>query len=177
MIGKIRMIFSNLKISILKKRGLKIGKNCNIQKECIIDPSHCWHIEIGNNVTLAPRVHILAHDASTKMHLNYTKIGNVVIEDRVFIGANSIILPGVKIGENSIIGSGSVVSKDIPRGSVAVGNPAKVICSTEDYLSKHKENMKNGILFDESYTRAKHVSSEKKEEMKNRIDGKVGYII
>ena len=59
-------------IDKLKKRGLKIGKNTTIMSGVIIDPSHCWHISIGNNVILAPRVHILAHDASTKLFLNHT---------------------------------------------------------------------------------------------------------
>ncbi len=53
----------------LKKNGLKVGENFDMQGGCIIDSSHCWHIQIGNNVTLAPRVHILAHDASTKNSL------------------------------------------------------------------------------------------------------------
>ena len=70
----------------LIKRGLKVGTNFSMQKECIIDDSHCSLITIGNNVTLAPRVHILAHDSSTKMFLGYTKIGKVTIEDKVFIG-------------------------------------------------------------------------------------------
>lgn len=50
----------------LIKMGLKVGENFNRQSGCIIDYAHCWLISIGNNVTLAPRVHILAHDASTK---------------------------------------------------------------------------------------------------------------
>ena len=161
----------------LKKRGLKIGENCNIQEQCIIDPSHYWHIEIGNDVTLAPRVHILAHDASTKIHLGYTKIGNVVIEDKVFVGASSIILPGVRIGENSIIGSGSIVTKDIPRNSVVAGNPARVICSVEEYIKKHRENITEDILFDESYTLRANISDTMKKEMKNKIEDKIGYVI
>ena len=63
----------------LKKAGLKVGKNFSMQEKCIIDKSHCWLITIGDDVTLAPRVHILAHDASTKRHLDYTKIGLVNI--------------------------------------------------------------------------------------------------
>ena len=47
--------------------------------ELILDPSHCWMIEIGDDVTMAPRVHVLCHDASTKVHLGYTKIGKVKI--------------------------------------------------------------------------------------------------
>ncbi|WP_253200562.1 DapH/DapD/GlmU-related protein [Clostridium sp. CF012] len=97
----------------LIKMGLKVGKNFNRLGGCIIDDSHCWLITIGDNVTLAPRVHILAHDASTKMYLDVTKIGLVDIGNNVFIGAGSIILPNVKIGNNVIIGAGSIVTKDI----------------------------------------------------------------
>lgn len=85
---------SQLEIAI--SNGLKIGENCHILGECIIDPGHCWLISIGDNVTLAPRVHILAHDASTKRILGYTLIGRVTIGNNVFIGAGSIILPNVK---------------------------------------------------------------------------------
>ena len=72
---------------IFTREGLKVRKNFNAQSGCIIDNSHCWLIEIGNNVTLAPRVHILVHDASTKFALGYTKI-----ENNIFIGASTTIL-------------------------------------------------------------------------------------
>lgn len=64
---------SQLEIAVAN--GLKIGKDCHVMGECIIDPGHCWLIEIGDRVTLAPRVHILAHDASTKRPLGYTALG------------------------------------------------------------------------------------------------------
>ena len=108
-------------IEKLLKRGLVVGKNFRRMDGVIIDPSHCWHIKIGNNVTFAPRVHILAHDASTWVFLGYTRVSNVTIGDNVFIGAGSIVLPGVSIGNNVVIGAGSVVSRDIPDNSVAVG--------------------------------------------------------
>ena len=75
--------------------------------ECIIDPGHCWLISVGDRVTLAPRVHILAHDASLKETLGYTKIGRVKIGNDVFIGANTTILPGVTIGDKVVIGANS----------------------------------------------------------------------
>lgn len=92
--------------------------------DTIIDPSHCWHIKIGDNVTLAPRVHILAHDTSTKHFLGYTRIGNVVIGNNVFIGADSVILPGVTIGDNVVVGANSTVSRDVPSNVVVAGSPA-----------------------------------------------------
>lgn len=125
----------------LIKRGLKVGKNFHRMGGVIIDPSHCYHITIGDEVTLAPRVHILAHDASTRMFLGKTRAANVVIGNYVFIGVGSIILPGVHIGNRVIIGAGSIVTKDIPDNSVAVGNPAKVVCNIDEYLEREKAKM------------------------------------
>ena len=149
----------------LIERGLLVGDNFNRQQECIIDPSHCWLISIGNNVTLAPRVHILAHDASTNYHLGYAKIGLVNIGDNVFIGADSVILPNTNIGNDVIIGAGSIVTSDIPSGYVAVGNPARVICKTEEYLNKNKELMENRPKYDETWTLRYPITHDKKKKM------------
>lgn len=85
-------------VKSLVKRGMTVGENLQLQGGCKIDSSHAWLISIGNNVTIAPRVHILAHDASTKKRLGYTRIGLVGIGDNVFVGADSVILPGVQLG-------------------------------------------------------------------------------
>lgn len=156
----------NLDLEKLKKRGLKVGKNVKLIGENIIDPSHCWHIEIGDNVVLAPRAHILAHDASTGLFLGYTKVANVKIGNNVFIGASSTILMGVTIGDNVIIGAGSIVNKDIPSNCVAAGNPAKVICSLKDYLTKEKTGMNEENTFSEEYTlRNTDFSASHREKM------------
>ena len=97
--NKFRKLLSNIYrffyplslVEMFKRMGVKIGDNCKFQFDVVIDYAHYWLITIGNNVTLAPRVHILAHDASTKHHTNYTKIGLVRIEDNVFVGAGSIV--------------------------------------------------------------------------------------
>lgn len=148
-----------------RKMGVKIGDGCKFQSEVIIDFSHTWLIEIGNNVTLAPRVHVLAHDASTKRVLEYTKIGLTKIEDGVFVGASSIILPGVTIGKNSIVGAGCVVTKNIPENVVVAGNPARIICSVSDYYEKIKKQMCQENCFDESYTIRQNISDIKKQKM------------
>ena len=129
-------------IDKLIKRGMKIGKNFCRMGGVSIDAVHCYHITIGDNVTFAPRVQILAHDASTMMFLGKARAANVSIGNCVFVGAGSIILPGVHIGNRVIIGAGSIVSKDIPDNSVAAGNPAKVLCSIEEYLEKEKAKMR-----------------------------------
>ena len=148
-------------IDKLVRRGLKIGKGCKLGS-CTIDPSHCFHITIGDNVTFGPGVHILAHDASTKLFLNYTRVANVSIGNNVFIGAHSIVLPGVTIGDNVIIGAGSIVSRNIPSNSVAVGAPAKVIKPLEEYLHARKKEMSADNTFGEEYT-LRHPKYGKKE--------------
>lgn len=126
-------------IDLLKKKGLRLGENVTIEKGVVIEPSMPWLVEIGNKVTLAPQVYILAHDASTKIPMGMTKVGRVVIGNNVFVGARTIILPNVKIGDNVVIGSGSIVTKDIESNSVVVGNPARKISSLDEYIKKNKE--------------------------------------
>lgn len=156
--------------------GMTVGKNFNRLQGTILDPAHCWLITIGDNVTMAPRVHILCHDASTKGFIGKTKIGRVDIGNNVFIGAGSVVLPGVTIGNDVIIGANSVVTRDIPDNSVAVGSPAKVICSLDEYLAKEKARMETAPCYGEEYTLRMDVSMEKRMEQKAALDGKIGYI-
>ena len=160
----------------LVSMGMKVGKNFGRLNGVILDPSHCWLIEIGDNVTLAPRVHILCHDASTKAFLNYTKIGRVSIGNNVFIGAESIVLPGVTIGNNVVIGAGSIVTHNVPDGMVAMGNPARVVCSLEEYLHKEKIRMKDAPCYGEEYTLRQNVSMELRLKQRFELHGKIGYI-
>jgi maltose O-acetyltransferase len=163
-------------IEQLKKQGLVIGENCSIMGECILDPSHCWFIKIGNNVTLAPRVHILAHDASTKRKIGFTKIGLVEIGDDVFVGANSTILPNVRIGSNSIIGANSLVSKSVPENCVYAGNPARFICTIEDYYNKVNSFMYERPKYNNSYTINGGITEEMKERMRLELQNGIGFV-
>lgn len=157
----------------LIKMGLTVGKNFRRMHGTILDPSHVWHIKIGDNVTLAPRVHVLAHDASLCHHLGYARIGNVVIENNVFVGAETVILPNVRIGENSIIGANSTVSRDIPANVVAAGSPAKVICTIDEYIKKNKELMKVRPCYGDEFTLRGNLTMEQRRQMFD--DLKTGY--
>ena len=160
----------------LVKMGLKIGKNFKRLNGVILDPAHCWLITIGDNVTIAPRVHILAHDASTKEFLNYTKIGRVSIGDNVFIGAESVVLPNVNIGDNVVIGANSTVTKDIPSNSVYAGNPAKFICTIDEYIEKNKRKMKDRPVYGGEYTLRQNVDNSKKQKMYEELENKIGFV-
>lgn len=160
----------------LIEQGMTVGKNFERLNNVLIDDSHAWLIEIGDNVTLAPRVHILAHDASTKKFLGYTKIGRVTIGNNVFIGAEAVVLPGVTIGNNVVIGANSTVTHDIPDNTVAVGSPARVLCSLDDYLNKEKKLMEQNPVYGEDYTLRGNITMEKRMKQKNDLTGKIGYV-
>jgi maltose O-acetyltransferase len=110
---------------------LTVGENTFIGHQVLITGSERAEIIIGKNVDIAPRVTILSGTHEVDM-LGSRAAGkgfgaNVVIGDGVWIGANSTILPGVKIGEKAVIGAGSVVVDNIPAMSLAVGNPCRPI--------------------------------------------------
>ncbi|GLG91694.1 DapH/DapD/GlmU-related protein [Sellimonas catena] len=180
--GKLKSFLYRLRGEVstedLIKLGLTIGQNFRRNEHCIIDQSHCWLIEIGDNVTLAPRVHILAHDASMWYECAYTKIAPVHIGNNVFIGAGSIIMPGVSIGNNCIIGAGSVVTHDVDSGTVVAGNPAKKVKDYSDFIAKHKKHMENKPCFEEEYTlRNPNFSDSQKKEQKQVVKAnKFGYV-
>lgn len=97
-------------------------------------------ITIGNHCTIAQNVVFLVHDGATWLFSeefpSIQKFGPVQIHDNCFIGYNSIIMGNVTIGPNTIIGAGSIVTKNIPANVVAAGNPARIICTTEEYKKK-----------------------------------------
>ena len=87
-------------------------------------------IFVGDNVMFAPNVVVAGatHPISPTLRAKKGQYNlPVKIENNVWIGASTVILPGVTIGENSVIGAGSIVTKDIPANVVAVGNPCKVL--------------------------------------------------
>ena len=159
------------------KMGMKIGKDCDINPGLMVDYPHCWLIELEDRVTLAPQVYLLAHDASTKRTLDYTRLGRVLIKKGAFIGARSIIMPGVCIGENAVVAAGSVVTKSVEPNTVVGGNPAKPIMTTTELLSKNQERMKTFPLYDWSYTIGGGITKEKKEQMKKELRYTDGYVV
>ncbi len=106
---------------------VKIGENSNVQDNAVIHTSEGFGVQIGDNVTIG-------HGAI---------VHGCTIEDNVMIGMGAIVLNGAKIGKNSIIGAGTLVTqgKIIPAGSLAFGNPAKVVRQlTEDEIRSITDN-------------------------------------
>ncbi|MDO4748381.1 MAG: sugar O-acetyltransferase [Eubacteriales bacterium] len=94
----------------------------------------CARVIIGDNVLVGPNVCITTagHPIHHLSRRKYEYADEVKIGNNVWIGANVVLNPGVKIGDNCVIGSGSVVTKDIPSDTVAVGNPCKVLREITD---------------------------------------------
>lgn len=123
-----------------KHIGVKIGRNCLIAtKNWSSEP---YLIEIGDNVQVTHNVSIHTHGGShvaRKMIPDFDMFGKVIIKNGAYIGAYAQIMPGVTIGEGSLIAAGSIVTKSVPAGVVVAGNPARFICTVEEYIERNKK--------------------------------------
>lgn len=162
----------------LIEKGLTLGENVRIYSDYPFDSLYPWLITLGNDVTITPNVKILAHDASpsaVKVH-NYAKVGRVDIGNNVFIGFGTIILCNTKIGNNVVIGAGSVVNRDIPDNCVYAGNPAKYVCSYEEFAEKQKNNLEKHTLFDKPWYEWQNATAEERNNMKEILNDTFGYV-
>jgi len=148
--------------SYAKLIGVKINGNIKIYGSALeMFSTEPFCITLGDNVHITNGVKFLTHDGGTLLFrdkfptLDITK--KIEVGNNVYIGINSIIMPGVTINDNTIIGAGSVVTKSFPSGSVVAGTPAKYIKSFDEYLEKiNVESTELGHL----------IGNKKKEELK-----------
>ncbi len=136
--------------------GVNLGENNFIS-------SHFWSSEaylitVGNHCQITHGVKFFTHGGGAAVRDKYPRFdlyGKVSIGNYVYIGNNALIMPGCEIGDNVIIASGSVVTKSVPAGTVVAGNPARIICTIEEYI---KRNMKYNL-------NSKGISAQEKREM------------
>lgn len=120
-----------------RAQGVKIGEECRIYTSFGNEP---WLISIGDRVTVTSGVQFITHDGATWLLRDAKgrryRYAPIEIGSDVFIGANSIILPGVRIGNRVIVAAGSVVSRSIPDNCVVAGVPARFVKTFDEYESR-----------------------------------------
>lgn len=136
-------------IRFLKNKGISIGKNFKIRaygslRNIVIDTTRPSLVTIGDNVSINKNFTLLTHDFVSGIFINYydcflPSSGHIKIGNNVRFGVNCTVLKGVTIGDNCFIGAGSIVTKDIPANSIAVGAPCKVVMTLDEYFNKRKE--------------------------------------
>ena len=138
-------IDSQTLIDYLVFKGITIGKGTIFHdpENIFVDIQRPWMVSIGEYCKITRGVIVLAHDYSRSvLRRKYNEIigecKKTIIGNNVFIGMNSIILMGTQIGDNCIIGAGSVVSGKFEDNVVIAGNPAKVICTLDQYYARRK---------------------------------------
>lgn len=143
-----------------RELGAVIGDDVKFNSGYPVDMNFSWLITIGNNVTLTSNVRLLAHDASTTLVEGvHTKLGIV------------------KIGDNVVIGANSVLTHDIPSNSVYAGNPARYICSFDEFSEKHQNYQTSHPIFRKyKWYEWTNPSAEEKEQMRKELKDKFGYI-
>ena len=130
-----------------KKKGMIIEEGVSIVGGANFG-SEPYLIHLHRNCRISMRVTFINHDGGTWAFRNdnekfshVIKFGKIEVGEYSFVGANSTIMPGVVIGDHCVIGAGSLVTKDVPSGTVYAGVPAKFICTTEQYAEKCLRNM------------------------------------
>lgn len=165
--GKIKKIFTKIKgesiklllyinfhwymrnyVKHLKKLGVKLDSPAFISPDAKFDGTDYSLIEIGDKSVISTNVLLLTHDFSL-FHAFYAagyemegvpnRVKGIRVGKNSFVGANCTLLPGTTVGDNSIIGAGSVLRGSFPDNSIIMGNPAKVVANTVDWIEKKVE--------------------------------------
>ena len=126
-----------------EKEARHLGVSCGVN--CLIATrnwsSEPYLITIGNNCQITDNVHFYTHgggQAIREIDPSFDCFGKIKVDDYAYIGSNSLILPGVTIGKGALVAAGSVVTKSVAPHSVVGGNPAKFICTTQEYYERNK---------------------------------------
>jgi carbonic anhydrase/acetyltransferase-like protein (isoleucine patch superfamily) len=141
LIARAKLMLLGPYVERMRKAGCKVGEGCEVYGMPQIG-SEPWLIEIGDYVRIAAEVSFVTHDGATWVFREEPRYKNVIyygairVLDNSFLGKRVTILPGVTIGPYSVVGIGAVVTKDVPPHTVVAGNPARVICTVEEYAEK-----------------------------------------
>lgn len=147
-----------------RRLGVSIGKGCLIATRRW--SSEPYLITIGNNCQITEDVWFHTHGGGNVIRSiipDYDSFGKICIEDWAYIGSGSHIMPGVTVGKGALVASGSIVTKSVPPGVVVGGNPARVICTVEEYIERNlKYNLNSkGLSYEEKKTLLMNLPEDK----------------
>lgn len=124
-----------------RRLGVTVGDYTTISAKTTF-PSEAYLISIGSHVQLTGYVSIYTHGGGNVVRReipDFDCFGKVVIEDWCYIGAHSMIMPGVTIGQGSLVAAGAVVTKSVPPRTIVGGNPARILGTVNDYIERNKK--------------------------------------
>lgn len=142
--------------------GVNLGNNNDIQDNGLWS-SEPYLITVGNNNQFVLGARILTHGGGRILRTkepDYDSFGKVVIGNWCYLGTNSLIMPGVTIGDFVLVAAGSVVTKSVPSNVVVAGNPARIICTIDEFYEKNKKYN----------VHTKQMSNDKKREVLLSLD-------
>ena len=138
-----------------RRQGVTIGKECLIAtRNWGTEP---YLITIGDRVQITSDVRFYTHGGAhiaRQKYPNFDVFGKIKVEDGAYVGACSMIMAGVTIGEGALVAAGSIVTKSVAPRTVVAGNPARYICTVDEYIEK---NLKYNV-------NTKGMSAEEKRE-------------
>lgn len=111
---------------------MKVGKKTSFALMVMPDIMFPENITVGENSIIGYNTTLLAHEYLIREY----RLGEIFIGNEVMIGANTTILPGVKIGDGAIVSAGTLVHKDVPSGAFVGGNPMRVIYTKEEMSAR-----------------------------------------
>lgn len=128
-------------VAFARRLGVSVGNDCrllSISRGTF--GSEPYLVTLGDHVTVTAGVRFITHDGGVwvlrEQHPRLDVFGDIEVGSNVFIGLNALLLPGARLGDDVVVGAGAVVTKPVASGSVVAGNPARLICSFEDYSKR-----------------------------------------
>ncbi|MBI5230626.1 MAG: acyltransferase [Coriobacteriales bacterium] len=176
LVSRIKNLATTARGKAVVPPGARIGEGVWIGRTAKLDWSHGRHLVIEDDATIVDGVRILCHDASSYRRTGITWVAGVCVRRGAFIGADSLLMPGVTVGEQAIVAAGSVVTSDVEPGAIVAGVPARVIGTVADLDARRLREMESRPVFDQTDYKITALDGQRASEL-DRAAGEGGYFM